>query len=106
MARVFVPNDRHDVSAAERFGRLIFLTEGVQDRLDVQSLYRNLADIIGDAQADDFLIVSSLPIILSVASSILATQTGVVNYLFFVKGGRYIHKRVEFGAVQGLEQRR
>lgn len=94
MSKVYVPNRSfHNFSGAEKYGELIFLTEGAVQRTNVNQLYRECYKKMADAQPDDFLLVSSLAILNAIAASILAWRFGRVNYLIYVKD-KYIVREV------------
>lgn len=88
--KVFVPNkSHHDFSGAARFGDLVFLTEGVVKRLNVNHLYREISDKLKDATADDYILVSSLSILNAIIASIMAYRFGRINFLIFNHGDYY-----------------
>lgn len=86
MPKVFVPNRSfHNFSGAEKYGELIFLTEGSVRRTNVNQLYRECYQKMASAQPGDFLLVSSLAILNAIPASILAHRFGRVNFLIFTK---------------------
>jgi len=94
--KVFVTNKGgHDFSDAERFGELVFLTEGRVNRYSINTLYRELVDATNNAKTDDYLLVSSLNILNALASSILSYKFGVVNYLLF-NDGEYLVRTIRY----------
>lgn len=94
MPKVFVPNKSfHNFSGAEKYGTLVFLTEGSVQRTNINQLYREIYKKMSDAEPDDFLLVSSLAILNAIAASILVHRFGKINYLIFVKD-RYIVREV------------
>ncbi len=96
---IYVPNKAgHDYSSAERFGSLVFLTEGLIKRYNTNTIYRALADELNKAESQDFLLISSLSILNSIASGILAYKFGRVNYLLF-HDGSYLERTVVFSSL-------
>lgn len=84
MRRVFVPNrSHHDFSSAERYGKLVFLTEGYLNRFNINHIFRMCSQAMADAEADDYLLVSSLSVVVAAASAIMADRFGRVNYLIW-----------------------
>lgn len=84
MRKVYVPNkSHHDFKKAERFGQLVYLTDGVVNRFAVNQLYRECGAAMKDATAEDYILVSSLSILNAVAASIMAHRFGCVNFLVF-----------------------
>jgi|TARA_R100001530_G_scaffold22999_4_gene18901 hypothetical protein len=96
VAIVFIPNkSAHDFSDAERFGELRFLTEGILKKYSTDILYRTLLDGMKDAEDHDYLVVSSLSILNSLASAIMARKFDHINYLIF-RGGNYLERKIIF----------
>lgn len=90
--KVFVINNSgHDYRDAERFGDIVFCTEGPLNRCDVSQMYRVFSDALQDAHEEDYLLLTSLASACSVASAIMANQFGRVNYLLF-DNGKYIER--------------
>lgn len=102
MARVFIPNDyhSHELGQAARFGRFVYLTTGVVDRLNIQKITEQCQERIKRAEFDDFLLVCSLPIITAIASCIIMEHTGQVQYLLFSRG-RYVLKKLSLEKTKG-----
>ncbi len=97
--KVYIPNKGgHDYSDAERFGPLVFLTEGKIKRYSVNTLYREIADGMSDAIPEDFILVSSLNILNSICSAIMSRQFGRVNFLLFCNG-EYIERNLMIDAL-------
>lgn len=96
---VWIPNKAgHNFSDAERFGRLIYLTEGTVNRYSANSMYREFSEQMEGASSEDYLLVSSLSILNSIASGILSYKFGLVNYLLF-KNGVYLERSVNFSSL-------
>jgi len=96
---VWIPNKAgHNFSDAKRFGDIRFLSEGSVNQYSTNNIYRVFVEALSEAQEQDFLVVSSLSILNSIASSILAYRFGMVNYLLF-KNGRYLERSVVFGSL-------
>jgi hypothetical protein len=96
---VYIPNKAgHDFSDAERFGELVFLTQGIVKRYSTNHIYRQLIEGMSGALSQDYLLISSLSIINAIAASILARQFGKVNYLLF-SGGSYMERTVDVDAL-------
>ena len=86
MRRVFIPNKSgHDFSPALAFGELVYVTEGLVNRYQVNKIYRLCMEAMKDAGPDDYILLSSLPIISSVMAMILGARFGKVNFLLYSK---------------------
>jgi len=84
MPTVYIPNkSAHDFSPAEKFGNLIYITVGSVDRFKVNTLYRIFTESMEDASVEDFIMVSSLPIMVAIPSMIMARRFGIVHFLMF-----------------------
>jgi hypothetical protein len=95
MPSVFVPNrGPYDYSAAERFGKLVFLTEGTVQRFAVGDLFRTIAEGMVNSSEDDYLLIYSLGILNALAASVLARRHGKINFLMY-KNGEYMPRSVE-----------
>lgn len=92
MPKVFIVSDGgHDYSDAKRFGELVFCTESVIRKDDIAQMYREIRQCMETAKAGDFLLVSSLASMCSVAAAILAFQFGEVHFLLY-KDGQYVQR--------------
>jgi hypothetical protein len=82
--RVYVPNRSfHDFSDANRFGELVYLTEGTQDRFKINDLYRRIGTKLEQAGPGDYLLISGPSTVNAIAASILAYKFGRINYLVY-----------------------
>ena len=96
---VFITNlGAHDYRPAEEFGELRFLTKGKIKRYSTNTIYRDLIDGMQDAEREDYLLISSLSILNSIAAAIIARKFGVVNFLLYYEG-KYILRSVNIDAL-------
>tara|TARA_Y100000310_G_scaffold334343_1_gene413933 strand:- start:169 stop:600 length:432 start_codon:yes stop_codon:yes gene_type:complete len=96
---VFVTNlGAHNYQSAKEYGELRFLTRGKIKRYSTNTIYRDFIDGMSDAEPGDYLLVSSLSILNSIAAAILARRFGVVNFLLF-SDGEYILRSVNVDAL-------
>ncbi len=86
-----VSNGGHDYKNAERFGEIVFCTDGVIRKDDIAQMYRELMQALEPAEADDYLVISSLTSLCVVAASILADRFGELHLLLY-RDGEYIVK--------------
>lgn len=92
--KVFIVNNGgHDYSDAQRFGEIVFCTDEPIRKDDVHQMYRALSFALQDAQAEDFLLVSSLTSLCMIAAAIMADRFGELHLLIF-KDGEYIQRDV------------
>ena len=71
----------HDYSDAVRFGELRFCTDGSMDRYDTNQMYRELSYAMGDSQPEDYILLTSLTSLCSVACAIFAAKHQRLNLL-------------------------
>ena len=94
--KVFVPNKSfHDFSDANRFGELVYLTEGTQDRFKINDLYRRIAGKLEKAGPGDYLLISGPSTVNAITASILAYKFGRINFLVYDGAmARYISRPI------------
>jgi hypothetical protein len=96
MPKVYVINKGpHDYSEAEHFGELVFCSDGEVDRYDLAQMFRQLTTALEDSEQEDYLLLTSLTTLCSVASAIFAAKHGQLNVLLF-KSGSYISRSLHF----------
>ena len=97
--RVYVPNKAgHDYSDAERFGDLVFITEGVVNKFALQIFYRHAAEAMFDAEPQDYILIASLNSLCAICTAIMARRTSKVRFLLFRKD-KYIERVVDVDAL-------
>ena len=85
--KVYVVNKGgHNYSDATRFGELIFMSEGSQNRFAVSATYRLFVESMQGSNEDDYILVTSMNVLNAVASAIFARKHGRLNLLLFNKG--------------------
>jgi len=101
MANVYVVNRGcHDHTDAERFGKIVYLSEGAVNRYAVASMYRDFVDVMKDSTSSDFVLLTGLSVMSSVACSIFARKHGRLNLLLYKatresgKSGYYIDRTI------------
>ena len=84
MARVYIPNKSlHDFSGVSSFGEPVFVTEGLVDRYGVNQIARHCVAALKDAEEDDLILISSLPVITAVLSGLFTLRFGRLNLLLY-----------------------
>lgn len=90
MRRVYVLNEgTHDYSGAEAFGEIVYCTEGLLPKRDINRLFLELDKTLSESSAKDLIMLSSLTSLCSVASAIMAAQHGEVHFLVYHDGRYY-----------------
>ena len=104
MSKVFILNHGpYDYSPAEEFGSLTFITEGKLPRLDVAGMFRECDDALRGAEESDYLLLTGLTVLASVACAIFARRFGRLNLLLW-DGKRYIPRTIIFNDESSNEQ--
>lgn len=97
MPRVLITNHSgHDHSAAERFGELVYMTCGELNRYDTNNMYRSMSATIELSKPDDYILLTSLTSLCSIACSMFAYKHGCLNLLIW-KGRNYVERRQMLG---------
>ena len=90
--RVYIVNkSSHDFKAAEKYGEVVFLSEGSMNRYATNSMVRQFGDAMELSKADDYIVPCSLNVMNSIACAIFAHKHGCLNLLLF-KDGLYIER--------------
>lgn len=92
--KVFIVNrSAHDFSEAEKYGELIFLSEGRMNRYETNNMHRNFSAAMESSSPDDYIVPCSLNVMNSIACAIFAYKHGRLNLLLF-KDGIYIERNL------------
>ena len=82
--RVYIVNkSSHDFSSAEKFGSLIFMSEGRLNRFGTNDMIRKFQDAMRNSKADDFLLPCSLNTANIIAASVFSLKHKRLNLLLF-----------------------
>jgi len=93
-SKVFIPNKgSHDYSEAERYGELIFVSDGIQNRFSVDQMCRTWKDFLSTSTKKDYLLVTSLTILNCIGCAVFVAKHGVLNLLLF-KSGKYMARSI------------
>jgi hypothetical protein len=90
--KVFIVNrSSHDFKPAEKYGGVIFLSEGSMNRYATNSMIRQFTDAMENSEPSDYIVPCSLNVMNSIACAIFAHKHGRLNLLLF-KDGLYIER--------------
>lgn len=96
MSKVFIVNkSAHDFSPAEKFGQIVFLSEGPMNRYSTNNMHRKFTEAMKNSDAHDYIVPCSLNVMNSIASSVFAVMHGRLNLLLF-KEGEYLERNMVF----------
>lgn len=99
MSKVFVVNQGgHDYSAASRFGTLVYCTKGELSKYDTGMMFRELVGAMQDSEDDDYILLTSLTTLCSVAAALFAYKHGRVNFLIY-RDNDYVERKLVFDGI-------
>lgn len=97
MPTVFIVNKGgHNFEAAEQFGRLAYLSEGIASRYAVSKIYRDFAMRLRGSSPDDYLLLTGLTTMNVIACSCFAYIHGRLNLLLY-KNDKYVERKLLLG---------
>jgi hypothetical protein len=92
MGNVYIVNkSAHNFSAADKYGKVIFLSEGSMNRYATNSMIRQFELAMNDSSPEDYIVPCSLNVMNSIACAIFSKKHGTLNLLLF-KDGNYIER--------------
>ena len=98
-ATVYVVNKGgHDFSAAERFGRIVYLSDGLLNKYSVGVMYRMFSAKLRNSRPGDYILCTSLTQMNMVAASIMAVLHGKLNMLIYKDNG-YVARTIDFASL-------
>jgi len=83
----------HDYSAAEAYGEVLFITEGKLAKYDASQMLRECEAAFADSTPDDYILLTSLTTLCSVACAIFAHKHGRLNLLIHKDDG-YVERKL------------
>lgn len=90
--KVFIVNkSAHDFTAAEKYGEIVFLSEGPVNRYATNTMFRQFAEAMKNSCGMDYIVPCSLNVMNSIACAIFAYKHERLNLLLF-KNGEYIER--------------
>ena len=96
----------HDWTRAKDYGEVIFLSDTPVNRTAISSMARKFLPILKEqSRREDFLVISGLSVMCSIACSIFAGLHNRLNLLLYdAPSDRYILRAVVFGEEKEEEQ--
>jgi len=96
MLNVYIVNkSNHDYTAAQRYGRLTYLSSGKMSRYEPNKMAREFADKLEHSKEEDYLLLSGLSMMNLIAGVVFALKHRRLNLLLF-KDGRYLERNLSF----------
>lgn len=100
MRKVYIVNKGcHDHSDAQRFGELVYLSEGAINRYATSSMYREFMPKLLESSIEDFILPTGLTIMSNIACSMFTLIHGRLNMLIYKSSrrggpGRYVERTI------------
>ena len=92
--KVFVVNKgAHDYTDALHYGTLVYCTEGLVGKYSTSQMVREFEQAFANSSPDDYILLTSLTTLCSIACSVFAVKHGKLNLLIF-KEDKYVVRRV------------
>lgn len=99
-ANVYVINRAsHDFSGAEKFGDLIYLSQGSMNRFATNNISRIFAPIINASEPDDYILITGLTVMTCIATGMFAYKHGRLNLLIHRSNHTYVDRKLVFDAL-------
>ena len=99
MIKVYIVNKGgHDHTDAERFGELVYLSEGLMSRYGTTQIYRQFAEVLKNSSPNDYILPTGLSTMGHIACSMFAFMHGKLNLLLYKSsstGGKYIERTLK-----------
>lgn len=81
---VYIVNkSAHDFKDAQRFGNIVFMTEGRMNRYATNDMHRQFNEALEGSKEDDYIIPCSLNVMNAIVCSIFAVKHRKLNLLLF-----------------------
>lgn len=92
--KVYIVNkSHHDFSPAEKYGELVFMSEGPLSRYAINDMARRFAPHIETSDPSDCILLSSLNSMNVVAAALFAARHKRLNLLIY-RNGRYVERNI------------
>ena len=94
MPKVYIINkSAHNFSATKKYGKAVYLSEGLMDRYATNNIHRQFYAILKHSKPEDYLVLCSLNVMNSIACAIFTKMHGELNLLLY-KQGKYIERNL------------
>jgi len=94
MAKVYIINkSAHNFSATKKFGKAIYLSEGLMNRYATTNIHRQFNHKLKNSKPEDYIVLCSLNVMNAIACSIFVAKHRTLNLLLYKKGG-YVERNL------------
>lgn len=93
--KVFIPNKgSHNYSDAERYGEIVYVTKGEQNRYAIGTMVRSWVKVLRSSSPEDYILLSSLTNLCCIGAALFVLRHSRLNLLLF-RNDRYIERKIE-----------
>ncbi len=93
--KVYVVNkSSHDFSNAEKFGEIIYLSEGSFNRFSTSIMWRTFSPFIKNSKPTDYILLTSMNVMCSLVCAMFASKHHRLNLLIFQVSGTYAERTI------------
>ncbi len=90
MTKIFIPNKAgHDFTPAERYGKLIYISKGFQDKHATNTMQRQWYEELKHSQPTDIIMMAGLSNMQAIGCAMFGHMHGRVNILIFDPDTKY-----------------
>ncbi len=87
MPHIYIVNKGcHDYSAAQEYGDLVYLSRDMYSRFSTGKIFRVFREAMRGSSPEDYILISGLSVMSSIACSVFAAKHQRVNLLLFNSG--------------------
>jgi hypothetical protein len=95
MPSIYVPNKgSHDYSDSARYGAVVYITKGEQNRYAIGTMVRNWVKALRESKEDDYILLSSLTNLCCIGCALFVMKHRRLNLLLF-RNDKYIERKLD-----------
>ena len=99
MPKVYIPNQNlNDYSNAERWGDLVYVTQGHIRLTDIDDILGSVDELLDDSEPGDYIIMAGPYSITAILCTVFALKHNCLNILIYVNG-KYVERKLDLSSV-------
>ncbi len=104
MPKVYVTNrGGHSYDAAEKYGEIVYITEGTLNRFATSTIYRAFVDGMAESRPEDYILITSMSIVNAIGAAVFARKHGCLNLLLY-RSGEYILREIDIDSLVARDE--
>ena len=107
---LLINKSSHDYTGAQAFGDLIFMTDGSLRRFSTSKMFRMFEPFIKNSKPYDYILLSGMTVMCSVACAMFAQKHGRLNLLIYKPDPRnpstYVERVIVFNGGKNVIRKR